>query len=43
MCTFFGIKRFDWIAADGMDLGLEAPQVILERAMHRASDFAKNF
>ena len=43
MCTFWGIKRFDCIAADGMDLGLEAPQVILERAIQRASDLAKNF
>ena len=43
MCTFWGIKRFDCIAADGMDLGLEAPQVILERAIQRASDLAKSF
>lgn len=43
MGTFWGIKRFDCIAADGMDLGLEAPQVILERAIQRASDLAKNF
>ena len=43
MCTFWGIKRFNCIAADGMDLGLEAPQVILERAIQRASDLAKSF
>ncbi len=43
MCTFFGIKRFDCIAANGMDLGLEAPETILKRAIQRASKLAINF
>ncbi len=43
MCIFFNIKRFDCIAADGMDLGFEAPQVILARAIKRVSDLAVNF
>lgn len=43
MCVFWGIARFDCIAADGMDLGLETPQAILSRAIQRASDLAVNF
>ena len=43
MCVFWGIKHFDCIAADGMDLGLETPQSILARAIQRASELAVNF
>lgn len=43
MCLFFGIKRFDCIAANGMDLGLEEPQEILSRAIQRAVDLAVDF
>lgn len=43
MSIFFGIKRFDCIASDGMDLGLEAPQAILARAVQRASALVVNF
>lgn len=43
MCVFFGIKRFDCIAADGMDLGLEAPDAILQRTISRAEALAHGF
>jgi len=43
MCVFWGIKHFDCIAANGMDLGLEAPHAILTRAIQRASYLAVDF
>lgn len=43
MCAFFGIPRFDCIAADGLDLGIEPPEQILARAMRQAADMAISF
>ena len=43
MCAFFGIERFRSIAADGMDLGIEPVETILERACAEAETVAKEF
>ena len=43
MAAFFGIPRFDCIAADGLDLGLEPVEAILSRAIARAEELAKTF
>lgn len=43
MATFFGIPRFDCVAADAMDQGLEPPDVILNRAIARAEALAIDF
>jgi FMN-dependent NADH-azoreductase len=43
MAKFFGIARFDHIAADGLDLGLEPPDAIVGRAVDRAIELAKTF
>ncbi len=43
MCAFFGIDRFDCVAAEGLDLGLTAPGVILARAYERADALAATF
>lgn len=43
LCEFFGVPRFDCIAADGMDLGLESPLEILNRAIEKAKKLAANF
>ena len=43
MCVFLGIEHFDCIAADGMGLGMEAPQAMLTRAIQSASYLAGNF
>lgn len=40
LTEFFGIPRFDFVAADGIDLGLEPVDVILERAMKEAAELA---
>lgn len=43
MAKFFGIPSFDHIAADGLDLGLEPVEDILNRAIARAVESAKSF
>jgi len=43
MAAFFGIPRFDYVAADALDLGLEPPEEILGRAILRAQEIAKTF
>jgi FMN-dependent NADH-azoreductase len=43
MATFFGIPSFAYVAADGLDLLLEPPEVILERAIMQAKELAKRF
>ena len=43
MAKFFGIPNFDHIAADGLDLGLEPVEDILNRAIARAVVYAKSF
>jgi FMN-dependent NADH-azoreductase len=43
MTSFFGIPRFDYVAADAMDLGLEPPESILNRAIVCAKEIAQGF
>lgn len=43
MCAFFGIPQFDCVAAEGLDLGLEAPESILARAFEKADAAAAHF
>lgn len=43
LAKFFGIRQFDHIAADGLDLGLEPVEDILARAVARAKEAAKTF
>lgn len=43
LSEFWGIPRFDHLAADGLDLGLELPQVILASAIRRAETLAETF
>lgn len=43
LTEFFGIGQFDCVAADGIDLLLEPPQVILERAREEARELAQNW
>jgi FMN-dependent NADH-azoreductase len=43
LCEFWGIPRFDVVAADGLDLGREAVQTILDRAIDDALALVENF
>jgi FMN-dependent NADH-azoreductase len=43
LCEFWGIPRFDVVAADGLDLGREAVQTILDRAISDALTLVENF
>ncbi len=43
LCVFWGIPRFDCVAADGLDLGLEPVQTILDRAIKDALSLVDNF
>ena len=43
MAKFFGISSFSHLAADGLDLGLESPEAILERAILQAQALAEVF
>lgn len=43
MAKFFGISSFSYLAADGLDLGLELPETILARAILQAEALAKVF
>ena len=40
LATFFGIQEFDYVAADGLDLLIEPPEIILGRAIREAQDRA---
>ena len=40
---YVGIRSFMCIAADGIDLGIEPPEVILDRAIREARLAAKTF
>lgn len=41
LCHFFGIPRFDCVAADGIDLGIRPPEEILAEAKAQAVALAK--
>ena len=43
MCEFFGIAAYDSLVAEGLDLGLEAPEKILARAKEEALQKAAVF
>ncbi len=43
LCEFWGIPRFDVVAADGLDLGKEPVQTILDRAMEEVLSLVDNF
>ena len=43
LCQFWGIPRFDVVAADGLDLGREDVKTILDRAIEDALKLAENF
>lgn len=43
MAKFFGISSFAYVAADGLDLGLEPVEAILARAITRAKALAETF
>lgn len=43
MAKFFGIREFLYLAADGLDLGLEPAEEIVKRAVTRAKELAKTF
>ena len=40
LCGFFGIRRFDCVAADGLDLGLRPVEEILAEAKSKAAALA---
>lgn len=43
LCDFWGILRFDCVAANSLDLGLEPVETILGRAIEESKAFAKDF
>lgn len=43
LCDFWGIPRFDVVAANSLDLGLESVETILNRAIQEAKALAKDF
>ena len=43
LCQFWGIPRFNVVAADGLDLGWEEVKTILDRAIADALSLAENF
>jgi len=43
LCEFWGILRFDVVAADGLDLGLEPVETILDRAIKDALKLIEGF
>ena len=43
LCAFWGIPRFDVVAADGLDLGREEVKTILDRAIEEALTLVENF
>lgn len=43
IAMFFGIRDYICIAAEGMDMGLSAPETILEQAKLRAAELSEKF
>ncbi len=43
LCEFWGIPRFDEVAADGLDLGKEPVETILDRSIQNALSLVNNF
>lgn len=43
LCEFFGIDAYDSVVAEGLDLGIEAPEAILARAKEQAIEKAETF
>lgn len=43
ICEFFGIDNYESVIAEGLDLGIEPPAAILERAKAAAEEAAKTF
>lgn len=43
LCEFWGIPCFDEVAADGLDLGKEAVETILDRSIQNALSLVNNF
>ncbi len=43
MCVFFGIERYDCVAADGLDIGAWPVEELMEKALAKASEVAKTF
>ncbi|WP_313526143.1 NAD(P)H-dependent oxidoreductase [Anaerotignum sp.] len=43
MSQFFGIGKYDCVAAEGLDIGIRPVEVILEEAMEKAKVLAGNF
>ena len=43
LCKFFGIPRFDVVAADGLDLGREEVKTILDRTIGEALTLVEKF
>ncbi len=43
LCEFWGIPRFDVVAGNGLDLGLEPVENILARTTQEALSFARDF
>ena len=43
LCDFWGIPQFSCIAADGLDLGVEPSEAILDRAIAEAKEAANAF
>jgi FMN-dependent NADH-azoreductase len=43
LCEFWGIPRFDTVAANSLDLGLEAVATIINRAILEAVQLARDF
>lgn len=43
MCVFFGIEKYDCIAAEGLDMGVFPVEELLNQAKAKASEAAKTF
>lgn len=43
MCIFFGIDRFDCVAAEGLDIGAWSVAELMEQAEAKAAEIAKGF
>lgn len=43
MCRFFGIQRYDCIAAEGLDMGLRPVDIILQEAMDKGKGLVAEF
>lgn len=43
MCVFFGIDRYDCVAAEGLDIGVWPVAELMEKAKAKAAEVAKTF